>query len=129
MKLIQAEFSINHVPQSTRNLLCKGSTQEIIKDFSGACVSTKGRYIPESERKNLNTQDKSAKNLGLYLFIQGPTNRSVDCKCSNTCNVKIYNFDTAYYLKKNQFCSILSLYWINIRGVSKVTLLNCRILQ
>ncbi|KAK6643919.1 hypothetical protein RUM43_000184 [Polyplax serrata] len=78
LKLIQAEFSINHVPQATRNLLCKGSTQEIIKDFSGACVSTKGRYIPESERKNLNAQDKSAKNLGLYLFIQGPTNRSVD---------------------------------------------------
>lgn len=80
LKLIQAEFSINHVPQSVRNLLCKGSTQEMIKDFSGACVSTKGRYIPENERKNLNTQDKSAKNLGLYLFIQGPTNRSVDCK-------------------------------------------------
>ncbi|KAL0271065.1 UNVERIFIED_CONTAM: hypothetical protein PYX00_008289 [Menopon gallinae] len=78
LKLIQAEFSINHVPQSTRNLLCKGSTQEIIKDFSGACVSTKGRYIPESERKNINPQDKTVKNLGLYLFIQGPTKRSVD---------------------------------------------------
>lgn len=78
LKIIQAEYSINHCTQAIRNLLCKGATQEKIREYCEAYVSTKGRYIPEGSQNP--PQEKSDKAYGLYLFIQGPNKRSVDCK-------------------------------------------------
>lgn len=78
LKIIQAEYSINHCTQAIRNLLCKGATQEKIREYCEAYVSTKGRYIPEGSQNPL--PEKSDKAYGLYLFIQGPNKRSVDCK-------------------------------------------------
>lgn len=77
LKIIQAEYSINHCTQAVRNLLCKGATQEKIREHCEAYVSTKGRYIPEGSPVSTEKTDKA---FGLYLFIQGPNKRSVDCK-------------------------------------------------
>lgn len=70
--LFTSEFEINEVPITARNLLTKGHTQEEINQFSGAAVSTRGRYLTPEER---------ARNAGerpLYLYIQASTKQAID---------------------------------------------------
>ncbi|XP_046677857.1 transcription factor SPT20 homolog isoform X2 [Homalodisca vitripennis] len=71
--LFQTEFEINDVPLTARNLLTKGITQEEINHFSGASISTRGRYVTPEDRPKLPKGERP-----LYLFIQGPNKQSLD---------------------------------------------------
>uniref|UniRef100_A0A1B6CZ42 KH homology domain-containing protein 4 n=1 Tax=Clastoptera arizonana TaxID=38151 RepID=A0A1B6CZ42_9HEMI len=86
--LFSTEFEINDVPLTARNVLTKGITQEEINHFSGASISTRGRYISREEKDKLGESlkvesgskkdNKDGSSRPLYLFIQGPNKQSLD---------------------------------------------------
>ncbi|XP_015757658.1 PREDICTED: UPF0469 protein KIAA0907 homolog [Acropora digitifera] len=70
--LLTAEVEIND--SAARTLLCRGTTQDEINRYSGAAVSTRGKYMTEQDKKE-------AEGTGvkpLYLCIQGLTQEKVD---------------------------------------------------
>jgi len=71
-EVVVTEVDINDVPINCRNLLTKGKTQEEIRQFSGAVVSTKGLYMT-------NVDKSSAKGeRPLYLHVQGRSQDEVN---------------------------------------------------
>ncbi|KAK2853809.1 hypothetical protein Q5P01_006470 [Channa striata] len=71
-EMVVTEVDINDVPLNCRDLLTKGKTQEEIRQFSGAVVSTKGHYMSETEKGNREGQRP------LYLHVQGKTQEQVN---------------------------------------------------
>ncbi|XP_041838332.1 KH homology domain-containing protein 4-like isoform X2 [Melanotaenia boesemani] len=71
-EMVVTEVDINDVPLNCRELLTKGKTQEEIRQFSGAVVSTKGHYINEAEKGN------GVGQRPLYLHVQGKTQEQVN---------------------------------------------------
>ncbi|XP_051952617.1 KH homology domain-containing protein 4-like [Xyrauchen texanus] len=72
-EVIVAEVDINDVPLNCRNLLTKGKTQEEIRLFSGAVISTKGLYMSDAEKSN-----SAAPARSLYLHVQGRSQEEVN---------------------------------------------------
>lgn len=98
--LFTAEFEINDIRPAARTLLTKvsaekilrkqsplleinlrlrflqGQTQDEISQYAGASISTRGRFVSVAEKRSgVSNNDRP-----LYLFIQGNTKDSVDCK-------------------------------------------------
>ncbi|XP_010896317.3 KH homology domain-containing protein 4 isoform X2 [Esox lucius] len=70
---VVTEVDINDVPINSRNLLTKGKTQEEIRQFSGAVVSTKGHYMSNAEKSHGKGVERP-----LYLHIQGKSQEEVN---------------------------------------------------
>ncbi|XP_012282033.1 extensin-2 isoform X2 [Orussus abietinus] len=66
------EFEINETPPSARTLLTKGYIQDEINNFSGATVSTRGRFMTEQEKLRCPNERP------LYLYVQGHTKHNID---------------------------------------------------
>ncbi|XP_023317783.1 trithorax group protein osa-like isoform X2 [Trichogramma pretiosum] len=71
-EMFTTEFEINETPHSARTLLTKGYVQDEINSFSGATVSTRGRFMTEQEKI------RCPHERPLYLFIQGHSKQNVD---------------------------------------------------
>ncbi|XP_066590962.1 uncharacterized protein [Prorops nasuta] len=67
-----SEFEINETPPSARTLLTKGYIQDEINSFSGATVSTRGRFMTKQEKQRCPNERP------LYLYIQGHSKHNVD---------------------------------------------------
>ncbi|KAJ8669128.1 hypothetical protein QAD02_000387 [Eretmocerus hayati] len=67
-----SEFEINETLPSARTLLTKGYIQDEINSFSGATVSTRGRFMTEPEKA------RCPHERPLYLYIQGHSKHNVD---------------------------------------------------
>lgn len=70
-EMVVTEVDINDVPINCRDLLTKGKTQEEIRQFSGAVVSTKGHYMSDAEKG-------IAGQRPLYLHVQGKNQEQVN---------------------------------------------------
>ncbi|XP_028290773.1 KH homology domain-containing protein 4-like [Gouania willdenowi] len=73
-ELVITEVDINDVPLNSRDLLTKGKTQEEIRQFSGAVISTKGHYMSEAEKGRGGVAGQRA----LYLHVQGKNQDQVN---------------------------------------------------
>ncbi|XP_043277485.1 extensin-like isoform X2 [Venturia canescens] len=71
-ELYSTEFEINETLPSARTLLTKGYVQDEINHFSGATVSTRGRFMTEAEKKRCPNERP------LYLFVQGQNKLNID---------------------------------------------------
>lgn len=71
-EMVVTEVDINDVPINCRDLLTKGKTQEEIRQFSGAVVSTKGLYMTDADK------GKAAGLRPLYLHVQGKNQDQVN---------------------------------------------------
>ncbi|XP_034413815.1 KH homology domain-containing protein 4-like [Cyclopterus lumpus] len=70
-EMVVTEVDINDVPINCRDLLTKGKTQEEIRQFSGAVVSTKGHYMPDATKRKAGQRT-------LYLHVQGKNQEQVN---------------------------------------------------
>ncbi|KAM9861277.1 KH homology domain-containing protein 4-like [Aulostomus maculatus] len=70
-EMVVTEVDINDVPLNCRDLLTKGKTQEEIRQFSGAVVSTKGHYMTDTEKGTGGQRP-------LYLHVQGKNQEQVN---------------------------------------------------
>ncbi|KAL1007620.1 hypothetical protein UPYG_G00089160 [Umbra pygmaea] len=70
---VVTEVDINDVPINSRNLLTKGKTQEEIRQFSGAVVSTKGHYMSDADKSHGKGVERP-----LYLHVQGKSQEEVN---------------------------------------------------
>ncbi|XP_011608346.1 KH homology domain-containing protein 4-like [Takifugu rubripes] len=70
-ELVVTEVDINDVPFNCRDLLTKGKTQEEIRQFSGAVVTTKGHFMAEIEKGGAGQRP-------LYLHVQGKNQEQVN---------------------------------------------------
>ncbi|XP_015120922.1 extensin isoform X2 [Diachasma alloeum] len=71
-EIFTTEFEINETPPSARTLLTKGYIQDEINNFSGATVSTRGRFMTEADKS------RSPAERPLYLYIQGHSKHNID---------------------------------------------------
>ncbi|XP_053355913.1 KH homology domain-containing protein 4-like isoform X2 [Clarias gariepinus] len=71
-EIIVTEVDINDVPVNCRNLLTKSKTQEEIRLYSGALVSTKGLFLSDTEKSSYKGGERP-----LYLHVQGRTQDEV----------------------------------------------------
>ncbi|XP_058801691.1 uncharacterized protein LOC131670256 isoform X2 [Phymastichus coffea] len=71
-EMFTTEFEINETPPSARTLLTKGYIQDEINSFSGATVSTRGRFMTEQEKA------RCPHERPLYLYIQGHSKHNID---------------------------------------------------
>ncbi|XP_072552031.1 KH homology domain-containing protein 4-like [Salminus brasiliensis] len=72
-EIVVTEVDINDVPVNCRNLLTKGKTQEEIRLYSGAVVSTKGLYMSDADKSSSTGMERP-----LYLHVQGRTQDEVN---------------------------------------------------
>ncbi|XP_069561849.1 KH homology domain-containing protein 4-like [Brachyistius frenatus] len=70
-EMVVTEVDINDVPLTCRDLLTKGKTQEEIRQFSGAVVSTKGHYMNGTEKGKAGQRP-------LYLHVVGKSQEHVN---------------------------------------------------
>ncbi|XP_068586499.1 KH homology domain-containing protein 4-like [Cebidichthys violaceus] len=70
-EMVVTEVDINDVPLNCRDLLTKGKTQEEIRQFSGAVVSTRGHYMPDASKRKAGQRP-------LYLHVQGKNQEQVN---------------------------------------------------
>ncbi|XP_070761434.1 KH homology domain-containing protein 4-like [Enoplosus armatus] len=70
-EMVVTEVDINDVPLNSRDLLTKGKTQEEIRQFSGAVISTKGHYMAEVDKGKAGQRP-------LYLHVQGKNQDQVN---------------------------------------------------
>eukprot|EP01117_Protostelium_nocturnum_P006751 TRINITY_DN2427_c1_g1_i5.p2 TRINITY_DN2427_c1_g1~~TRINITY_DN2427_c1_g1_i5.p2 ORF type:complete len:365 (-),score=120.90 TRINITY_DN2427_c1_g1_i5:1852-2946(-) len=70
----EKEFDINDLKQPMRLYLCKGATQAVITQQTGAVIRVKGSYIQPTSESNLSSTGEK----GLHLLISGNTPAEVD---------------------------------------------------
>ncbi|XP_027014621.1 KH homology domain-containing protein 4-like isoform X1 [Tachysurus fulvidraco] len=72
-EIVVTEVDINDVPVNCRNLLTKSKTQEEIRLYSGALVSTKGLFLGDAEKSTYKGGERP-----LYLHVQGRSQDEVN---------------------------------------------------
>uniref|UniRef100_A0A3B5KB09 ATP-dependent RNA helicase PRP5/DDX46/KHDC4 KH domain-containing protein n=1 Tax=Takifugu rubripes TaxID=31033 RepID=A0A3B5KB09_TAKRU len=90
-ELVVTEVDINDVPFNCRDLLTKGKTQEEIRQFSGAVVTTKGHFMAEIEKGGAGQRP-------LYLHVQGKNQEQVNSK--SVCFASLFDMLEACFCGK-----------------------------